>query len=244
VAAVLLLAACSGGAAAPSTTADASRLSSENQAALDALVAVSPGTIDPMHAMHAGGHETWGPIEEVAVDAATTAALEAQWATAVDAAASFATPEDAAAAGYQKAAAEAPGVGAHYVRWDLVDAPFDPARPSMLLFDESTQRPTRLAGFSYWLRSVDGPPEGFAGPNDQWHMHLGMCFSNGFLIAEGVTEAAACTGDWLAGTDLWMMHAWVAPSMENPWGRFAPRNPMVCPSPGEQVSDALRCPES
>ena len=248
---MLLLAACGGGAesttptTAPAPTAAAGpRLSAANRAALDALLAASSDRLDPAPLDHAvAGHDVWGPAPEPVLDPATAAALDAEWAVAVDAATRLATPEDAVAAGYQKAAAELPGIGAHYVNWDLVDEPFDPARPSMLLYDESAVRPTRLAGFSYWVRSPDVAPEGFAGDADHWHMHHGLCFEDGMLRDESVVDPADCRGDWLAGTDLWMGHAWVNPEVANPWGRFAPRNPAVCPGTAEARADFNRCPD-
>jgi hypothetical protein len=240
----LLVAACGGGAATPEPEPAAGRLTAGNRAALDLLLASSPGAVDPAHLGHdVAGHDVWGPTVEPALDADVAAALDAEWARAQAAAAELATPEDAVAAGYQRSSAELPGIGAHYVNWGLVDEPFDPARPSMLLYDESEVRPDRLAGFSYWLRSPGAAPEGFAGPADHWHMHHGLCFVDGLLRAEEVVEPTECAGDWLAGTDLWMGHAWVAPGLENPWGRFAPRNPLVCPAASEPVGDFARCPD-
>lgn len=207
-------------------------------------MASSPGSLDPTHLDHdVAGHDVWGPVPEPVLDAVTAAALEEQWSAAVAAAEQLATPTDAEAAGYQRAAAEIPGIAAHFVRWDLVDAPFDPARPSMVLSDESTARPARLAGFSYWTRSVGAAPEGFAGDGDHWHMHHGLCFQDGMLSGEEIVDPADCDGDWLAGTDRWMGHGWVNPDVPNPWGRFAPRNPAVCPGPSEGTADFARCPD-
>jgi hypothetical protein len=163
-------------------------------------------------------------------------AFSRQWAAAVAASARLATPEQAAAAGYARSSSQVPGVGTHWINWTLVDAPFDPARPSMLLFDETAGPsgrgsgahvgPARLVGFSYWVRS-GSEPEGFAGANDAWHSHLGLCFVRGRLYVEGVPAALACPGTWLNGSDLWMLHAWVVPDRPNPDGRFAPANRAV-----------------
>ena len=46
------------------------------------------------------------------------------------------------------------GVGTHWIKWSLVGRPFDPAAPSMLLFDGMPGRPIRLVGFSYWVESA------------------------------------------------------------------------------------------
>jgi hypothetical protein len=167
---------------------------------------------------------------------ADAAAFSRQWAAAVAASTGLATPDQAAAAGYAQSSSQVPGVGTHWINWTLVDAPFDPARPSMLLFDETAGpsgrgsgahvRPARLVGFSYWVRS-GSEPEGFAGANDAWHSHLGLCFVRGRLYVEGVPAALACPGTWLNGSDLWMLHAWVVPGVPNPAGRFAPANRAV-----------------
>lgn len=149
-----------------------------------------------------------------------------QWAAAAAATAHLATPELARAAGYAQVSPQQRGVGTHWINWTLVDAPFDPARPSMLLFDQTPGQPAHLIGFSYWVRSPS-EPAGFAGPNDAWHSHLGLCFVMGTLYLEGVASALACPGLWLNGNDLWMLHAWVVPGMPNADGRFAPANPAV-----------------
>jgi hypothetical protein len=149
-----------------------------------------------------------------------------QWAAAVAASAELGTPELARNAGYAQVSPQQRGVGTHWINWTLVDAPFDPARPSMLLFDQTPGQPAHLIGFSYWVRSPS-EPAGFAGPNDAWHSHLGLCFVMGTLYLEGVASALACPGLWLNGNDLWMLHAWVVPGMPNADGRFAPANPAI-----------------
>jgi hypothetical protein len=236
---VLLAAAgCSAPAAAPPVTVP------DQHAALVALASSEPAALDPEHLTHdVGGHDVWGPVAEPDLDEATQATLDEQWAAATAAAQSLLTTDEAEAAGYRRSADEIPGIGAHYIRWDLVDQPFDPAHPSMLLYDESNVRPDRLVGFSYWVRSVDTPPAGFAGDGDHWHMHHGLCFVSGFLFDEGVSDPSGCDGVWLAGSDLWMMHAWVVEEPANPYGRFAPRNPNVCPGRVEPVADFNRCPD-
>jgi hypothetical protein len=153
----------------------------------------------------------------------------------------LATPARAAAAGYVQSSPQAPGVGTHWIDWTAIDVPFDPARPSMLLFDERPGRTPRLVGFSYWTRSTPGPPDGYAGPNDGWHQHVGLCFVDGWLFRESMASRDDCGGDWLNGTDLWMLHAWVVPGLPNPDGRFAGRHEALCPGDNERIADALTC---
>ena len=168
------------------------------------------------------------------------ARFDAEIRAAVDNAAQFPTTTAAAAAGYAQSSLQLPAIGTHWIKWSLVDAPFDPTRPSMLLFDDSGLRPTRLAGLSYWVRS-DSPPEGFTGPNDVWHRHSGLCFENGWLARENVASSGECAGQWLNGSDLWMLHVWVAPEVRNDDGLFAARNTALCPPDRQQLPDVLKC---
>jgi len=217
------------------------RLLPEDAAALERLSASAPGPLSAAELAAVGSHQH-GPDPSAPPPPTSTLGpeLAAAWAAAEDAALALATPEAARAAGYQPVSPVVAGVGAHWVRWSLVDAPFDPARPSMLLFATTTEgRPPRLVGFSYWVRSPT-PPEGFPGDGDVWHRHAGLCFQRGWLLRERVPSAAECPGTWLHGGDLWMLHAWVVPDVASPDGRFAPRNTRLCPRPGS-VADAVSC---
>ena len=140
-----------------------------------------------------------------------------------------------------RVAVQGAGVGVHWVNWTLIDQPFDPARPSMLLFDERSGRED-LVGFSYWLRA-DTAPDAFAGTNDVWHQHTNLCVVNGWIDREMSESPAACVGHYLAGSDLWMVHAWVVPDRPNRWGDFAVLNPTLCP-PSTGTPDIARCPTS
>ena len=65
---------------------------------------------------------------------------------------------------------------------------------------------------------------------------------NGWTLREEAGSAAECPGTYLAGADLWMLHAWVVPGWENPLGRFANIHPALCPS-RFGTPDVLRCPD-
>ena len=165
--------------------------------------------------------------------------LNEQWMQARAAVPGVDTVGEATAAGYTRAAVQVPGIGTHWVDWTLIAAPFDPARPAMLLFDERGPSP-RLVGFSYWVQS-DDEPQGFAGANDVWHRHTNLCIVNGWVDRERSESRADCAGQVLAGSDLWMLHAWVVPGWENRWGNFAIHNPALCPR-SAGTPDILRCP--
>jgi hypothetical protein len=187
------------------------------------------------------GHDVFGPVKQLPLSPAEQRLFDEQWAAATTAALALATPEQAAAAGYVKAAPFNPGVGAHWIKWSLVGRPFDPATPSMLLFDGLSGRTVRLVGFAYWVES-DKAPVGFAGPNDRWHRHAGLCFNrDGWLNDQNVASQAVCKGYWLNGRNLWMLHAWVMHDRPNVWGNFAPTNPYLCPADSK---DASSCPAS
>ena len=155
-------------------------------------------------------------------------ALDAELETARRAASALAEEPRLSRAGYHLGSYWSRGVGTHYIDWRLVGAPFDPARPAMLLVDTAPGHKRRLAGFSYWVGS-EGPPEGFDGDSDTWHHHRGLCFLDGVLSREGIADPADCGGVWVDGQDLWMLHVWVVPGYENPDGVFAPLNPKLCP---------------
>jgi hypothetical protein len=80
-------------------------------------------------------------------------------------------------------------------------------------------------------------PEGFAGPNDHWHTHSGICIrpgGNGLdaLGADGSITKAACTaqgGNFMAVTPS-LLHVWTVAAYSDPLGVFAHTNPAVtCP---------------
>ena len=96
----------------------------------------------------------------------------------------------------------------------------------MLLFSDTTAG-ARLIAFSYYNRSDGRPPAGFAGPNDHWHQHRGLCVTAGRTTSEG-NAANVCGGIWLNGANLWMLHAWIVPAEPNAWGMFAPINQKWC----------------
>jgi hypothetical protein len=217
----------------PLTPRDPTRISPEQTAAIIHLAddashdPPAPGAMDM-----SGGVETTVPLAPV-----DQTAFDAQWAAAQAAVPRLDTPDEARAAGYLPAAVQIAGIGVHWVNWTLIDQPFDPAHPTMLLFDQRVE-PARLVGFSYWIHTP--APDGFAGANDVWHQHTNLCIVNGWVDREMAATPADCAGSFLAGSDLWMLHAWVVPGHENRWGPFAVDNPALCP-PAAGTPDIARC---
>jgi hypothetical protein len=185
-------------------------------------------------------HGNAGPLPPIDVHGATESDLALALRAAARIACQLRTPDDAERAGYALSSYFTEGIGSHWTNWRFVDAPFDPARPSMLLFGPRLGT-IQLVGFSYWVRSPDpAGPDGFSGPADKWHRHFGMCFDRtGLLLREELRAPALCKGIYLNGSDIWMLHAWIVPGAANVWGVFAPLNPQLC---SRAVADIVRCP--
>ena len=90
-----------------------------------------------------------------------------------------------------------------------------------------TSPDSKIVGLSYLVYHPDGPPPGFAGPNDHWHQHNangGLCLKGGVVVGgEESTrqQCAAMGGRKTLLTDVWMVHAWVVPGFECGWGVFS-----------------------
>jgi hypothetical protein len=219
------------------TPTDPARISA-NEA--EAIVQLGRSGADVPHTEHAHGHTADGSSSlEVPLFTGDAATLENQWLAAQASVTAFDTLDEVRALGYVRASAPGVGVGTHWVLWSQVAEPFDPARPSMVLYDERGD-PDVLVGYSYWLQSPT-EPVGFAGLNDQWHQHTGLCVVNGWVDREEAVGPQACAGTYLAGGDLWMLHAWPVPGWQNRLGRFASIHPSLCPS-RYGTPDIIRCP--
>jgi len=132
----------------------------------------------------------------------------------------YPTVADAEADGFHMVTTYVPCIGAHYIKTSNF-VKFDPAKPSMLLYD-GTNPDSKIVGLSYAiLGDPDNPPEGFAGPNDPWHKHDsngGLCMKGGVVVgAESTTEAQCAErgGKKVALHNLWMMHAWAADAWQS-----------------------------
>jgi len=185
--------------------------------------------------VEANSHGHSGPApQEPITDPATRTLLSQQLTIARDAALRYPTAADAMAAGYRRVTAYIPCIAAHYINPRLIDNKFDPAAPEMLLFDGNGPD-ARIVGLSYYVSGVSSAPEGFAGPNDQWHQHIGLCVSvTGVVIGGSSTTEEECTargGIKADGSTAWMVHAWVVPGWESAWGTFSGEHPELGRTP-------------
>ena len=203
---------------------DSSRIPRDEGLALSTLAWSGSSSLDEGDA-HEHGAETVG-IDELTPEERDD--LEEQFEAAAEVVTRYASVDQALADGYSRSSFRVDGVGFHFTKWSLVDQPFDPANPSQLLYEEVTfGQGLELVGLSYWAAS-EHEPEGFAGNADGWHQHRGSCFINGTIIDENVPDRDSCTGDWINGSNLWMVHAWVVPGMENDLGVFQTANRRIC----------------
>jgi hypothetical protein len=204
--------------------ASAEPMPAPQSAALQALAPDGPTRLPPGAVM-----QMHSPGGRAAYDETNIDRLKAQLHEARSSALRLMRRSHLESAGYYLGSYFVPGVGVHYIDWRRVGAKFDPAHPAMLLIDATPGHQTRLAGFSYWLRTTR-PPAGFSGDGDVWHQHRGMCFVDGMLASDGVASARDCDGTWVNGHDLWMLHVWIVPGYPNDAGMFAEQNDALCPA--------------
>jgi hypothetical protein len=124
-------------------------------------------------------------------------------------------PTDAEAAGWTKVTGYVPGIAAHYMNFGFVDGTFNIDEPEMLLYD-GTEAASSMVGLSYYMihDSDLEPTQGFAGPNDHFHRHIGLCVDGTGVIGDSTTTEEECTqrgGVKQGGTGGWMNHVWIVP---------------------------------
>jgi len=144
------------------------------------------------------------------------------------------TVADAEAAGLHRAGPFSPGLGAHYISFgnalgnaDGVMSDDDIRKPLAWIYD-GTHPNSRIAGLFYMTGAANA--QGFAGPNDTWHVHHDICIKTG---ADGVIDAplgadhdatqAQCDaiGGNLIHQTGYLLHTWVVPGYESPEGVFS-----------------------
>jgi hypothetical protein len=220
---------------APTTAAKAQTAAAKTPCEEAAPVAASPGEVGAggggsqavknAAAVASEEHGGRGPVKQVPLSAAEKATLATQLAAAKSVVAKYPTVKQALAGGYMMSTVYVPCIGAHYTNIGFASH-FDAANPSELLY-AGTSLDSKIVGLSYLVWHKNGPPPGFAGPNDRWHQHNangGLCLKGGVVIAgeeSSRQECAAKGGSKTLLTDVWMVHAWVAPVLKCNWGVFS-----------------------
>jgi len=175
-----------------------------------------------------GSPQHWTPMTDQAQCDQVRQELDA----ARDFAMAHPTVADAEAAGYRRATGYIRGIAAHYIHVGyLTDGAFDAAAPEMLLYD-GDQPTSQMVGLSYARFSNDvlDPNEyGFTGGNDYPHNHEGLCVSGVGVVGSEETDPEECArrGGQNIGAQLQMIHAWVVPGCESPYGVFSAENPVL-----------------
>lgn len=159
----------------------------------------------------------------------------AQLDSAVAVALELASPLAARRAGFHRIAPSSvsdlnPLMGEHWInernlRGELLDL----TRPAYLMFYPLGSSPEQtLVGTAYGTVQLPEAqlPDGFAGNEDEWHIHLPCTSVPGVstLLAEGVEDCRALGGE--PGTNrIAMVHVWI--NIPNPDGPFALDNPAL-----------------
>ncbi len=183
----------------------------------------------------ASEHGPRGMVKQMPLTEAQRDELRAQMTQAGEAAAQYPTVASAEAAGYSESTVYVPCIGAHFTNVSLASH-FDPRHPSELLYDGTTPG-AKIVGLSYLVYHHNGPPPGFAGPNDHWHQHNangGLCMRGSMVVGSEATSRARCAaigGHKTLLIDIWMLHAWVVPGWECSWGVFSGE----CPELGGRI---------
>jgi len=195
-------------------------------------------------------HDMGPDVPLAKMPAATRVELQRQLALTMDVTKKYPTVKDAEAAGYRRAGPYIPGLGTHYVggrmsrTGTLTDD--DILHPSTIIYD-GTKPDSPIAGFMYIANVMPGgaEPEGFAGPNDHWHYHTGICLVRGpggtteALGFDGSITADSCRGkqgQWVATTQ-YLLHVWTVPAFTDPLGVFAHMNPALTCGDGTYYTD-------
>jgi hypothetical protein len=186
------------------------------------------GAVDD-NAGHGGhlGPQPWIPM----TNPAECEQLSKELAQARAVALKYPHPSDAEAGGWRKVTPYVPGIAAHYMNFRYVDGTFNIDQPEMLLYD-GTGPNASMIGLSYFLLSPGDtePTQGFTGPNDHFHRHVGLCVSGEGVIGDSTTtseECAAKGGQKLSVAGGWMNHVWIVPGCESPWGLFSGASPLL-----------------
>src|SRR5947209_1067218 len=95
------------------------------------------------------GVDAWRHAHDQTLDPATRERLARQLVAARDVALRYPTVADAERAGYRAVTPYLPLIGAHYIRFLVIDGTFDIDQPEMLLYD-GTKPTSRIVGLSYY----------------------------------------------------------------------------------------------
>ncbi len=188
------------------------------------------------------GHGERGPVPFEPLDTATREQFAAQVQLANDVVARYPTVKDAEAAGWKRTTPYVPCIAAHYLKGSAFATGFAPSAPEITL-SEGTEPDSKIVGLSYLqFADPDKAPDGFAGPNDPWHVHRQLCIGKGGVLGDENTTAEKCEargGKVQQLDNLWMNHMWNVPGWESRWGLFSSEHPDL----GGRIGDINGTPQ-
>jgi hypothetical protein len=150
----------------------------------------------------------------------------------------YPTLGDAVRAGFTFVTPWFAGGGTHMGRWENLDDKVTIGDPDVLIYDGNDYN-SHVVGAMYTVLSDQAPKKVFAGGNDEWHQHRGLCFTKnakavgklGFKpVQDMVIGGEAATDKWCKDTwggrfvdnaSLWMMHVWIVPGCGSDYGMFS-----------------------
>ena len=184
------------------------------------------------------------------LDPATRQQLSTELMAARDVALAYPTVADAEAAGYYLAGEFVPGAGAHLVSGASGlsgEGAVAVDKPMALIYDGISPT-SQIVGLMYYALGGEEGPEGFAGPNDHWHRHRGICIKGGEggtldiplpVDTDATEKECSAVGGRLIEETAWMLHVWVVPTWESPAGVFSHDNPNLHCADGTDNTDKI-----
>jgi hypothetical protein len=158
---------------------------------------------------------------------ALSAKAKAQIDSVREAVARFANPVTAEDSGYQPVFGMVPLQGVHYVRPELIkNGTFDLTNPPVLMYAPVNGKPTLVGvAYAYEHPRAQAVPEGFDGPNDDWHAH---------------DELSRDPNEHIV-----MVHLWLTDAPGGPFARYNPYLPYMAaslrrPSASELTANTAR----
>jgi hypothetical protein len=145
----------------------------------------------------------------------------------------YPTAAEAVAGGFRFIAPYVHGQGAHYISSEGIGSTIDPTKPNLLLFGGNSPN-ARLVGMAWIVNSGQAPPPvGLPGNNDHWHRHMSLCFANGIVVGDGISDAACSArgGSNIDTSNLWLLHAWRIQDWLYMPDVFRPHHPRLMDTP-------------
>jgi hypothetical protein len=192
-----------------------------------------PLPMDDMTEQQMMDEETFYPEMKGALSATDCLALRKDLRAARRFALQHSTPAKAVAGGFRFIAPYVRGQGAHYISSAGPTTTIDPTKPNLLLFGGNSAN-ARLVGMGWIANSGQAPPAvGLPGGNDHWHRHMSLCFANGIVVGDGISNSACSArgGVNLDVSNLWLLHVWTISDWLYRPDVFRPHHPRLTDTP-------------